>query len=45
MNKKEPEGPEVMEAYEDTQIIFDREGWYLFCTKLDGHHYATARGL
>jgi hypothetical protein len=43
VNQKEPEGPEVMEAYEDTQIIFDRAGWYLFCTKMDGHHYATTR--
>jgi hypothetical protein len=42
MNRKEPEGPEVMEAYEYTQIIFDRAGWYLFCTKLDGHHCAIA---
>jgi hypothetical protein len=25
VNQKDPEGPEVMEAYEDTHIIFDRE--------------------
>jgi len=40
VNRKEPEGPKVMEAYKDTQIIFYQEGWYLYCTKLDGHDYA-----
>jgi hypothetical protein len=34
-----------MEAYEDTRYIFYREGWYLFCTQLDGHHYATTRAF
>jgi hypothetical protein len=43
VNRKEPEGPEVMEAYEDCQIIFYREGWYLFYTKLDGFYYVVAR--
>jgi len=43
--RKEPKGPEVMEAYEDTQIIFDRAGWYPLCTKMNGHHYAIARAF
>jgi hypothetical protein len=45
VNRKEPEGPEIMEAYEDSCHIFDRASWYLFYTKLDGHHYATARAF
>jgi hypothetical protein len=45
VNRKEPEGPEVMEAYEDCRHIFDRAGWYLFCTKLDGRHYGAARAF
>lgn len=45
MNRKELEGPGVMEAYEETQIIFYQTGWYLFCTKLDGHHYAIAKAF
>jgi hypothetical protein len=45
MNRKEPEGPEIMEAYEDNRYIFDRAGWYLFCTQLDGHHYGAARAF
>jgi hypothetical protein len=43
VNQKEPEGLEVMEAYEDAQIIFDQVGWYIFCTKMDGHHYTIAK--
>jgi len=39
---KELEGPEIMEAYEDNRHIFDRVGWYLYCTKLDGYHCAAA---
>jgi len=34
-----------MQAYEDTQIVFDRVGWYIFYTKLDGHHYAISRAF
>jgi hypothetical protein len=45
VNRKELEGPEIMEAYEDNFHIFDRAGWYLFRTKLDGHHYTIAREL
>jgi hypothetical protein len=41
VNRKEPEGSEIMESYEDNRYIFDRAGWYFFYTKLDGHHYAT----
>jgi len=43
VNPKELEGTKVMEAYEDTQIIFDQAWWYLFCTDIDGHHYARDR--
>jgi hypothetical protein len=45
VNRKEPEGPEIMEAYEDSRHIFDRAGWYLYCTKLDGYHYVVARAF
>jgi hypothetical protein len=45
VNMKEPEGLEVMKAYGDTQIIFNWAGWYIFCTKLDGHHYDIARAF
>jgi len=38
---KEPEGPDIMEAYEEWIYIFDRVGWYLYWTKLDGYHYAA----
>jgi hypothetical protein len=41
VNQKEHEVSGIMEAYGDTQIIFDPARWYLFYTKLDGHHYAT----
>jgi hypothetical protein len=40
---KETEGTKVTEAYEDTQIIFNRAWWCLFYTEMDGHHYGTAR--
>jgi hypothetical protein len=30
VNNKEPQGLEVMEAYEDTQKKIDRAGWHLF---------------
>ena len=43
VNRKEPEGPEIMEAYEDSCHIFDQAGWSMFCMNLDGHHYATSR--
>jgi hypothetical protein len=43
VNRKEPEGPEIMEDYEDSCHIFDRAGWYLFCNRMDGHHYTTTR--
>jgi hypothetical protein len=26
VNRKEPEGPEIMEAYEDSRYIFDGQG-------------------
>jgi hypothetical protein len=42
VNRKEPEGPEIMEAYEDNIHIFDQAGWYMFCTKLDGYHYGVS---
>jgi hypothetical protein len=45
VNRKEPKGPEIMEAYEDSCHIFYREVWYLLCTKLDGHHYITSRSF
>jgi hypothetical protein len=45
VNRKDPEGPEIMEAYEDTHYIFDRACWYIFYTKLDGHHYAIAKAF
>jgi hypothetical protein len=34
-----------MEAYEDNKHIFDQDGWYMFCTKLDGHHYGVAHAF
>jgi hypothetical protein len=40
--RKDPEGPEIMEAYEDNRYIFYQAGWYLLCTNMDGHHYGTA---
>jgi hypothetical protein len=45
VNRKEPEGPEIMEAYEDSRYIFYRAGWYLLCTKMDGHHYTASIGF
>ena len=45
VNRKEPEGPEIMEAYEDSRYIFYRAGWYLLYTKMDGHHYTTTRAF
>jgi hypothetical protein len=43
VKRKEPEGPEIMEAYEDNRLIFDQVGWYLYYTKLYGYKYALAR--
>jgi hypothetical protein len=45
VKRKELEGPEIMEAYEDNRLIFDRAGWYLYCTKLYGYHYVAARAF
>jgi hypothetical protein len=45
VNRKEPEGPEIMEAYENNRHIFDQAGWYMFCAKLDGYHYGVARAF
>jgi hypothetical protein len=43
VNRNNTEGLDIMEDYEDTCHLFYREGWYLFCTKMEGHHYAMAR--
>jgi hypothetical protein len=45
VNRKEPEGIEIMEAYEDNINMFDQVGWYLYCTKLDGYHFFAACNL
>jgi hypothetical protein len=42
MNRKETEGPEIMEAYEDNIHIFDQVGWYMFFTKLDGYPHGVS---
>jgi hypothetical protein len=42
VNRKEPEGPELMDAYENVKHVFDQAGWYLYCAKLDGYHYDVA---
>jgi hypothetical protein len=42
VKRKEPEGLEIMKAYEDSRHIFDRVGWYLYCTKIDVYHYVAS---
>jgi hypothetical protein len=42
VNRKELEGPELMEAYEEVKHVFDHPGWYPYCTRLDGYHYGVA---
>jgi hypothetical protein len=45
VSRKETEGPKIMEAYENSCHIFNRAGWHIFFTKLDGHHYTTTRAF
>lgn len=41
----EPQGPEIMEAYEKKKHIFDQADQYMFCAKLDGYHYDVAQAF
>ena len=45
VNKKEPEGPDIMVSYEETKHIFDQDGWYMFFTKLYGHNYGVSHAF
>jgi len=45
VKRKEPEVHEIMEAYEDNRLIFDRAHWYLYYTKLYGYHYVADRAF
>jgi hypothetical protein len=39
VNRKEPKGPQLVEAYKNVRHVFDQAGWYMYCDKLDGYHY------
>jgi hypothetical protein len=45
INKKEPEGPKVMEAYKNNIHVFNQASWYMYCVKLDGYHYGVAQAF
>jgi len=42
VNRREPEGPKLMDAYENVKHVFDQVYWYLYCAKMDGYHYDVA---
>jgi hypothetical protein len=45
VNRKEPYGPKLMEAYKNVKHVFDQVGWYMYCDKLYGCHYDVAQAF
>ena len=41
----EPDGLELLKAHPETLALFERAGWYPFCTRLEGCHYQVARNF
>jgi hypothetical protein len=39
VNRKETKGTQLVDAYKNVRHVFDQDGWYMYCDKLDGYHY------